>query len=229
MRGGRPVTALLAIDCSAAACSVAVRDGATVLAAVHTAMERGHAEALMPMVAAVLADSGLDWERLGAIAATIGPGSFTGVRIGLAAARGIALATGLTTVPVTSLEAVAETAGPGEVPLLVVLGSKRRDLYGQWFDPAGRPLGAPQAALPEALWQARPPGTGDARVAGDAAAALLASPPDPAVRLLPAGDRGPDALAVAAVALRRLAATGGGPLSPLYLRPPDVSLPAAAR
>jgi len=227
------VTRLLAIDCSAGACSVAVRDGATVLAAAHTAMERGHAEALMPMVASVLAAAGLDWDRLDAVAATVGPGSFTGVRIGLAAARGFALAAGLATVPVTSLEAVAEAAGSGDGPLLVVLESKRRDLYGQWFDPAGGPLGAPQAATPEVLWAARPSGmllsgAAGVRVAGDAAARLLAAPPEPATALRPAGDGGPDARSVAAVALRRLAAAGAGPLAPLYLRPPDVTPPPAA-
>ncbi|MEQ8814889.1 tRNA (adenosine(37)-N6)-threonylcarbamoyltransferase complex dimerization subunit type 1 TsaB [Thalassobaculum sp.] len=225
---GGPVTGLLAIDCSAGACSVAVFDGATVLAAAHTAMQRGHAEALMPMVERVMAEAGLAWDRLDAVAATVGPGSFTGVRIGLAAARGIALAAGLPTVPVTSLEAVAEAAEPGGEPLLVILESKRRDLYGQWFDPAGTALGAPRAAPPEALWADRPSGTAGARVAGDAAAGFLAAPPDPAAALRPAGASGPDARSVAAVALRRLAAAGAGPLTPLYLRPPDVTPPPAA-
>lgn len=222
------MTRLLALDCSAGACSVAIRDGAALLAAARTAMERGHAEALMPMVARAMAEAGLDWLGLDAVAATVGPGSFTGVRIGLAAARGIALAAGLPTVPVTTLEAVAEAAGAGAEPLLVVLESRRRDLYGQWFGPAGDPLDAPRAAAPEALWAARPPGAASVRIAGDAAAGLLAAAPDPAVTLRPAGGSGPDARAVAAVALRRLAAHGAGPLAPLYLRPPDVTPPVSA-
>lgn len=226
---GDPVTALLAIDCSGGACSVAVSDGVSVLAAAHSAMERGHAEALMPMVERIMAEAGLVWDRLDAVAATIGPGSFTGVRIGLAAARGIALAAGLPMVAVTSLEAVAADVGPGSGPLLVVLESKRRDLYGQWFDPAGAPLGEPRAAPPEVLWTDRPSGVGGFRIAGDAAAGFQATLPDASTAPRLAGTSGPDARAVAMVALRRLSANGTGPLTPLYLRPPDVMLPALAR
>ena len=101
------MTRLLALDCAAGACSVAVLDATGVLAAAHRVMDRGQAEALMPMIADVLAEAGIAARDLCAVAATGGPGSFTGVRIGLAAARGIALAAGLPTVPVTTLEAVA--------------------------------------------------------------------------------------------------------------------------
>lgn len=177
----------------------------------------------MPLLARVTAEAGLGWDRLDAVAATVGPGSFTGVRIGLAAARGIALAAGLRTVPVTTLEAVAEAAEPGTGPLLVVLESKRRDLYGQWFDGSGGPLGAPRAAAPEILWSTRPAGATAVRVAGDAAARFMAAEFLAAVPCQPAGDSGPDARAVAAVALRRLAADGPAPLTPLYLRAPDVT------
>lgn len=220
------MTRLLALDCSAGACSAAVRDDARVLAAARTAMERGHAEALMPLVARVMAEAGLGWKQLDAVAATVGPGSFTGVRIGLAAARGIALAAGLPTVPVTSLEAIAEAADAGPEPLLVVLESKRRELYGQWFSATGGALDAPRAALPETLLAAGPAGATGIRVAGDAAARLRECAPAPA-GLRSAGDAGPDARAVAAVALRRLAQGGAAPLTPLYLRPPDVTPPSA--
>ena len=162
------MTRLLAIDCAAGACSVAVRDASGILAAAHSAMERGQAEALMPMVADVLAEAGIVASDLGAVAATVGPGSFTGVRIGLAAARGIALAAGLPTVPVTTLEAIAEAAGPGDQPLLVVLDAKRSDVYGQWFGPDGTALDGPRALPAEALWAARPAGWDTVRIAGDA-------------------------------------------------------------
>jgi tRNA threonylcarbamoyladenosine biosynthesis protein TsaB len=163
------LTRLLALDCAAGACSVAVLDATGVLAAAHRAMDRGQAEALMPMIADVLAEAGIAARDLGAVAATVGPGSFTGVRIGLAAARGIALAAGLPTVPVTTLEAVAETAEPGPEPLLVVLDAKRNDFYGQWFAPNGAALGAARAVAAELLWAARPAGSTGVRIAGDAA------------------------------------------------------------
>lgn len=219
------MTTVLALDCAAGACSVAVRDDAGPRAAAHVAMERGHAEALMPMVERVMAEAGLGFGDLGAVAATVGPGSFTGVRIGLAAARGIALAAGLPTVPVTTLEAVSEAVGTGTGPLLVVLDAKRRDFYGQWFADDGEALDEPRAASAAEFWAARPASASAIRIAGDAARAALADAPD---RAQLAGDAGPEALAVAALALRRLAAGRTGPLTPLYLRPPDVTMPAAA-
>lgn len=219
------MTRLLALDCSAGACSAAVRDGATLRAWARTAMDRGQAEALLPMVARVMAEAGLGFDALDAVAATVGPGSFTGVRIGLAAARGIALAGGLATVPVTTLEAVAAAVGPGEGPLLVVLDAKRRDLYGQWFGADGAALAPPRAAAAEALWAERPSGAAMVRLAGDAVAAVPVDPGvRPAVRIVVAGDLGPDARAVAAVAMGRLSGGAGGPLAPLYLRAPDVTL-----
>lgn len=216
------MTRLLALDCSAGACSAAVRDGGALQAWERTAMDRGQAEALLPMLARVMAEAGLDFGALEAVAATVGPGSFTGVRIGLAAARGIALAAGVATVPVTTLEAVAEAAGSGEGPLLVVLDAKRRDLYGQWFGSDGAALGPPRAASAAVLWSGRPAGAATVRLAGDAVAAV---PADPEVRIAIAGELGPDARAVAEVAMRRLRAGAGGPLAPLYLRAPDVTLP----
>ena len=223
------MTRLLALDCSAGACSVAVRDDAGVLAAAGTAMSRGHAEALMPMVQQVMGEAGFGWDGLDAVAATVGPGSFTGVRIGLAAARGIALAASMPTVPVTTLEAVAEAAGTGAGPLLVVLDSKRSDYYGQWFGPAGDALDAPRAATLEALLAAGPAATGGCRVAGDAAPGFLAAAGDAGTELRMVAGSGPDARAVAAVALRRLASGGAAPLTPLYLRAPDVTPPSAVR
>lgn len=219
------MTRLLALDCAAGACSAAVVDAAGVLAAARRVMERGQAEALMPLIAAVLADAGLAARDLDAVAATVGPGSFTGVRIGLAAARGIALAAGLPTVPVTTLEAVAEAVGPGPEPLLIVLDAKRNDFYGQWFGSDGAALGAPRAVGVESLWSDRPAGSTGVRIAGDAAAAVSDAVAPGGVSIRRVGSVGPDAQAVAAVAYRRLAAGTTGPLTPLYLRAPDVTPP----
>ena len=94
------MVSVLGIDTSAAACSAALwRDGA-VIAREHAAMARGHAESLMPMVERVM--RGAAYESLDAVAVTAGPGAFTGLRIGLAAARGIALAAGIPAIGVSA-------------------------------------------------------------------------------------------------------------------------------
>lgn len=208
---------ILAFDTAAAACSVALwRDG-EVVAAASEAMARGQAEALMPMIAGVLRRADLTFADLNRIAVTVGPGSFTGVRAGLAAARGLALATGLPLIGVTSTEAIAAAIPQSRRAgrsVLVVLESQRSDLYVQLFAADLTPLGPPMTAPVEALVGLLPPGP--LLVAGDAVHRLpergdevLFALPDPGVIAALAGGRPP------------------GPLpDPLYLRPPDVSLPA---
>lgn len=217
---------LIALDCSAGACSVAVTDAGEPRAFERMDLVRGHAEVLMPMVERVLADAGCTACDLESVAATVGPGSFTGLRIGLAAARGLALAVGARTVPVTSLEAIAHDAGGSDLPLLVGLDTKRGDLYVQWFDPAGRPLGEP--AIMEAADAVRGGVCAAFRVAGDRTDALVAAAETEGrqAEVLPSC-RVPDARAVAAIAEIRLAAGGDGPLRPLYLRAPAVNLPVS--
>jgi tRNA threonylcarbamoyladenosine biosynthesis protein TsaB len=102
---------LLAFDCSASACSAAVRHDGSTVAREWRAMERGHAEALVPLIEATLGQAGARFEDISAVATTVGPGSFTGVRIGLATARGLSLALGAPVVGVTTFEAVAGGAG----------------------------------------------------------------------------------------------------------------------
>src|SRR5262249_36654456 len=90
---------VLAIDTALEACSAAVFDANSGIAASETrGMARGHAEQLMPLVARVMNKAGLEFADLDRIAVTTGPGSFTGLRVGISAARGIALAAGKTAV-----------------------------------------------------------------------------------------------------------------------------------
>ena len=90
---------VLAFDTCLGAVSVAVRwqgpGGDWLTRHAHEARERGHAERLMPMIAEVMEDAGLAFSDLDRIAVTVGPGTFTGVRVGVAAARGLALASGV--------------------------------------------------------------------------------------------------------------------------------------
>lgn len=96
-------------------------------------MERGQAEALIPMVQSVMKQANIDFSDLGCIAVSTGPGSFTGVRVGLAAADGLAMAANLPEIGVSLLEAVAFSADfAGK--LCVVLETKRDDFYAQLFD-----------------------------------------------------------------------------------------------
>lgn len=124
---------ILALDCAHETCSVALTDGAVVLAQKTQRMERGQAEALIPMVQAVMTQAGKTFRDLSCIAVSTGPGSFTGVRVGLAAADGLAMAAGLPMVGLSLLEAVAFQAGHAG-KLCVVLETKRSDFYAQLFE-----------------------------------------------------------------------------------------------
>ncbi len=235
MIGKHPSVRLLALDTATAACSVALwRDGA-VLARRFEAMLRGQSEALMPMVGAVLAEAGCGFNDLDAFAVTVGPGAFTGLRIGLAAARGMALAADLPLIGVTTLEAVVHGVPPsriGNASLLAALDSKRDDIYLQPFDPGLAALAPPAALMPAAIEAALaisvPPGR--LGVVGDAADRVLAAiAGDPAyrARVLDAPAL-PDAAVVARLAAARLhlaVRPGTEAPAPLYLRPADAAPP----
>jgi tRNA threonylcarbamoyl adenosine modification protein YeaZ len=136
---------LLVIDCATAACSVALleADGA-VLDAAHEVVNRGHAERLLPMIEAVLAG-----RRPGAILVDCGPGSFTGVRVGLAAARGLAIGWGAPVAGYSSLALIA--AASGEAAAAVALPGGHGELFVQDYggDPIA-PLGELSSLTPDA-------------------------------------------------------------------------------
>jgi tRNA threonylcarbamoyladenosine biosynthesis protein TsaB len=211
---------ILAFDCSTSACSAAVRGPAGLLAA-ERATGRGQAEAMVPLVGSVLAKAGCDWDDIGLIGVTVGPGSFTGLRIGLATARALSLARGIPIAGVTTADLLAfslpDGAGRGR-PLLIAIDSKRDDLFVQPFGADGAPTGEIAALLPQEALAARP---GPLLVAGDAAEAFRSLRGD--VEILPLL---PDAAPLAELALRRWREGRALPAQPLYLRPPDVVLPA---
>lgn len=212
---------LLAFDTSMAACSVAIwRDG--LVAHRFVAMERGHAEALVPMIRQVMAEAGIGFAELRAVAVTCGPGSFTGVRVGVAAARGLALAADKPVVAATSLEVIAQgarrrlTGEQAEAPLIVAMDARRGQIYCQQFARA-QVVSDAQAMSAEDCAATLPHGES---VAVGSGARLLAEVAGPSHTVLPVqADILPDAADLAAVCAGRAPETA--PLTPLYLRPPD--------
>ncbi|OAN54611.1 tRNA threonylcarbamoyladenosine biosynthesis protein TsaB [Paramagnetospirillum marisnigri] len=212
---------VLAIDSSTSACSAALwRDG-TVLACRLRAMARGQSEALLPMVAEIMAETGLDFAGLDLLAVTVGPGAFTGLRIGLAAARGLALAAGLplagVSTPLAVAAAVPEAERQGRT-LLAAVESRRDECWVQAFASDLTPLGEVTALLPA---QAAGLVSGPVVVAGDRTADLLPHLSDAVAASSPGY---PDAAVVAALAARLWREGRALPPEPLYLRAPDVTL-----
>jgi tRNA threonylcarbamoyladenosine biosynthesis protein TsaB len=209
---------VLGLDTCLSSCSVAVLDGERVLASACEVMARGHQERLAPMARDVMAEAGLAFDRLDRIAVTVGPGSFTGLRVGIAFAKGLAFALGTPAVGIGTLEALAaETSGL----VFPAIDARRGQLYLQAFED-GSALMAPDALTAEVaaariaeLSQGR-----DFTLVGSGAALLADFAPSAAV----IAAEGADARQVARLAASRTP----GPLKPLYLRAPDAKLPASA-
>jgi tRNA threonylcarbamoyladenosine biosynthesis protein TsaB len=215
---------ILALDTAMNACSAAIAVDGRTAARRHEMLGRGHAERIVPMLEEVRGDAGLDYGELDGIAVTVGPGTFTGVRVGLAAARALALAGELPVVAVTTLQALAWNAA-GASPVAAAIDARRGEVYVQTFDSGRSPSGAPAAMTPVAA--AAVLGTGDVTVIGTGAALLIAA--RPGLRHADGADE-PDAAVIAMhIAGGDIAAAAGRPMpSPLYLRAPDAKLPAGA-
>jgi tRNA threonylcarbamoyladenosine biosynthesis protein TsaB len=218
---------ILAIDTALDACAAAVLDTGTsrLIARESQPMKRGHAEALMPLIARVMKEAGLPFAALDRVAVTAGPGSFTGLRVGLSAARGIALATGKAVVGLTTLSAYAApvVSESGEQPVITAIDARHDHVYFQAVNGDGSGLITPQVApIAEVLaaWRFGPP-----RLVGNAAQILADRWPADAPPPVKVDAQGaPD---IAWVAWLGAAVNpNAAPARPFYLRAPDAK-PAA--
>jgi len=213
---------ILAIDTALDACAAAVLDTGTsqMIARESLAMKRGHAEALMPLIARVMKDAGLPFAALDRIAVTAGPGSFTGLRVGLSAARGIALAAGKPVVGLTTLSAYAApvVSESGEQPVISAIDARHDQVYFQAVSGDGSVLIPPQVApVAEMLagWRFGPP-----HLVGNAAQILADRwPADAAPPFRVDAQAAPDIAWVAW--LGAAVSPSAAPARPFYLRAPD--------
>jgi tRNA threonylcarbamoyladenosine biosynthesis protein TsaB len=213
---------VLAIDTALSNCAAAVLDdgaGSACFVACGEEIGRGHAERLMDMIGEVMAEASTPFSELDRVAVTVGPGSFTGLRVGLAVARGFGLVLGKPVVGVTTLAAIARSAAPndGGAPLLVALTGKGDEVYCQRFDASGMPeeeagvhsLAELAATLPEGI-----------RLAGSAAEEVAEACGIPGDRIVSRrgfpGIRDVAELGISADPARSVP-------SPLYLRPPEAT------
>jgi|SRR5262245_5628369 len=221
---------ILAIDTALAACAAAVfeTDGGRTLAAESLTMARGHAEALMPLIARVMDKAATEFAELDRIAVTVGPGSFTGLRVGISAARGIALASGKPAVGLSTLSAYAapHIAHEDGGAVVAAIDARHGHVYLQVFANSGRTLIAPMATtVAEAVHAALP---GSARIVGSGAALLAADWPKEALPPLLVEPREAPAIEWVARVGAAVVPSDKAP-TPLYLRPPDARPQDAAR
>jgi len=231
------VTRVLAVDAATEVCSVALLcDGDVRVRSIEAG--RGHAQQLLAMVTELLAEAQISWSMLNGIAASIGPGAFTGVRISVSVAQGLAFGAGLPVVPVTTLEAMAlQVLERDSDRAIACLDARMGEVYWACFAAdAARGLiaaGAPRVGPPDSVVLPGAGGWPGGGAAGEAAGVGVrgigrgfSAYPDLAerlgVQLDEQGSRAlPNAREIALLGARRLIAGGGldpAELQPLYLR-----------
>ena len=224
---------ILAFDTSTFTASAAVLDGRDVLAESSAVLRATHSERLLPLVDEVLARSGVPLDAIERIAVGVGPGSFTGVRLGLATAKGLALATGIPLVGVTSLAALAAAAWCHEGPPLATIDARRDEVYAAFFRPRAGERGEVRGAVhvrPEALGALALAAFPDGVIAvvgdlGDALYQRLTSASPSRFSRAPGAVATPLARFVAWEAREGRGRLDDGQLEPEYLRASDAKLP----
>ncbi len=220
---------ILAIDTALPAVSACLLDSGdkTPIASESVEMTRGHAEALMPMIERVMAAAPGGFASLDRIAVTVGPGSFTGIRVGIAAARAIALATGKPAVGVSTLGAFAAplTIARDERPILVCIDARHGQSYVQLFSGAGKALTQPTISANADA--AALLGAGPGRITGNGASAVVVEALARGIQAEVAGELVAPPINYVAM-LGMLAEPGNGRPRPVYLKAVDARPMAAA-
>ena len=221
---------ILAIDTALGACSACVLDASdpTPLAIEQTAMERGHAEALMPMIERVMAKVEGGFSSLDRVAVTIGPGSYTGLRVGISAARAIALAAGI---PAIGISTLAASAAPfigreGGRVVAAAVDAKHGQVWFQAMNAQGKQLVSVRQVNHRDA--ARAIGAGPVSLVGSAALAVANEAWAIGLDALVVDDaKAPDVTWVARLGM--IADPENAPPRPLYLKPPETTPQDRAR
>jgi tRNA threonylcarbamoyladenosine biosynthesis protein TsaB len=210
---------VVGFDTATPAVSVAVHDGDRVVAAAFAVDARRHGELLAPMIAKVMADAGAARGDLTGVAVGVGPGPYTGLRVGLVTARVLGAVLQIPVYGVCSLDVIAAAAraSAGEREFAVATDARRTEGYWGRYDATGQPLTGPQVGAAASI-----PGAADLMVAGSGGTLY----PEAFAGVI--GPEYPDAGTLCAVAVGRLRDPSGPPLlppDPLYLRRPDAKEP----
>jgi len=225
---------LLGLDTATPAVTVALHDGGQPLAQLVTVDAHRHAELLAPSIAKVIADAGVSQRDLTGIAVGVGPGPYTGLRVGVVTAKVLGAALGIPVYGVCTLDVIAADAeGEGERSFLVATDARRRELYYARYDETGRVAG-PDVSAPALIPDRQLPVAGEGPMLYPELFPLSAGPAYPAAatlcRLVAAavarGETVTDDAAVASAGGRRAVLL---PPEPLYLRRPDAREPGAPK
>jgi len=214
---------VLGIDTATRRASVGLIADGSILAEQSRLADASHAVSLLPLIDSVLAAAAVQVDELDAVAVSAGPGSFTGLRVGLSIAKGLTYATGARLVTVPTLEALARAVPAGDEPVCALLDARKGELYAACFSRAAEFQWTMDERLltPEQLMEVLPR---PVVVIGDAVpryGAWLRERAGDAVRLLPFEIHGPRGSIVAQLGRQSLQSVGGGAddtAEPAYIR-----------